>query len=160
MLAAHRQGHDVVLWADASAWIRHDPYLIFSHIKEKGYILFDSGWTNEKWCNDRQLAAFGFTRDEAQNQKQSVGGLMGFDFDSEIGQKIFGLWMENIDLFTGNWDNLAGSESNDPRCLGSRHDQAVMSLIVAKLGLTLTDPSEYFTFDPGDKEPIFALQGM
>ena len=100
------------------------------------------------------------TRDEAENQKQSVGGLMGFDLSSEIGMLIFGMWMESIDLFTGNWDNLTGSESNDPRCLGSRHDQSVMSLIVAKLGLTLTDPSEYFTFDPSDNIPIFALQGM
>jgi len=161
MLAARlHHNHDVVLWADASAWLRHDPYPIFEKIKQDGYILFYNGWSNAQWCNDRQLEAFGYTRDEAEKQHHTVGGIMGIDFESEIGQLIFGMWMEHIDLFKGNWDNLTGSESSDPRCLGSRHDQAVMSLIVAKLGLTLTDPTPYFTFDPNDNVPIFALQGM
>ena len=31
-------------------------------------------------------------------------------------------------LFKGNWDNSTGSESEDPRCKGHRHDLAIGSI--------------------------------
>lgn len=161
MLAAHQHnGHDAILWADASAWLRHDPYPIYEQIKRDGYILFYNGWSNAQWCNDKQLDAFGYTRDQAEKQHHIVGGLLGIDFDSAMGREIFNVWMGSVHLFPGKWTNEAMTESLDPRCLGSRHDQAVMSLIAAKMELKITDPTNFFTFDPNDDKPIFALQGL
>ena len=55
----------IVLWLDSSCWLQHDPTPIFDHIKKHGYLIFDGGWSNAQWCNDRQLEAFEFTRHEA-----------------------------------------------------------------------------------------------
>lgn len=159
-IEAVKKYHDIVLWADSSAWLINDPQPIFDIIEKQGYIIFDSGWKNDQWCSDRQLEAFGFNRDQAAEQKQVVGGLFGIDFRTEMGQTIWKLYRSSIDLFKGEWDNKHLTESADPRCLGSRHDQSILSLIAATLDMTITDPSGYFTFDPNQKDCIFALQGM
>ena len=153
--------HDVILWADSSAWLMNDPKPIFDIIKEQGYIIFDNfGNNNAHWCNDRQLWRFNFTRDEAEKQKHVVGGLFGIDFSSEIGNEIFNQYKLLADLFKGEWSNKNLTESIDPRCQGSRHDQSILSLIAAQRGLTITDQNKFFTFDPTQKDCIFALQGM
>jgi len=157
---AVRKYHDIVLWADASAWIINDPQPIFEIIHDQGYIIFDSGWKNDQWCSNRQLEAFGFNRDQAADQRQVVGGLFGIDFSTDLGAAIFEIYKNSIDLFKGQWTNEHLTESADPRCLGCRHDQSILSLIAATLDLTITNPTGYFTFDPKQKDCIFALQGM
>lgn len=152
--------YDQVFYADASAWLINDPKPIFEIIKEQGYILFFGGWNNAQWCSDRQLEAFGYNRDQAEQQHHVVGGLFGIDFTSEIGQTIFKIYKNSINLFTGQWKNDLLTESADPRCLGCRHDQSVLSLIAASLNLTLTNPSEFFSYDINQKDCIFVLQGM
>lgn len=159
-MEAVRKYHDIVLWCDSSGWLMNHPQPIFDIIEKQGYIFFYNGWNNAQWCNDRQLEAFGFSRDEAEKQHHVVGGLFGIDFRTEIGQTIWKLYWSSIDLFKGQWDNKHLTESADPRCLGSRHDQSILSLIVATMNLTITDPTGYFTFDPNQKHCIFALQGM
>lgn len=159
-IEAVKKYHDIVIWCDSSGWLMNDPQPIFETIEKQGYILFDSGWHNDQWCSDRQLEAFGFSRDQAAGQKHVVGGLFGLDFRSEIGQMIWSIYRNSIDLFKGDWNNDHLTESADPRCLGSRHDQSILSLIAATLDLTITNPAGYFTFDPKQKDCIFALQGM
>ena len=154
--------HDtpVVLWLDSSCWLQHDPTPLFDHIKKHGYLIFDGGHKNSQWCNDKQLEAFGFTRDEAQNQKHCIGGIVGLDLQSEVGKAIFDEWFLNVDLFKGHWNNDNLTESQDARCLGSRHDQSVLSLIVAKMGLNATPTKGWLNFDVTDKDSIILAQGM
>lgn len=150
----------IVLWLDSSCWLQHDPTPLFDHIEKHGYLIFDGGWSNAHWCNDKQLESFGFTRDEAEKQKHVIGGIVGLDLQSEVGKAIFERWFAHIDLFNGNWDNKALTESQDKRCLGSRHDQSVLSLIVADMGLTATPCKGWLNFDVTDKEAIILAQGM
>jgi hypothetical protein len=157
-LASHET--PIVLWLDSSCWLQCDPQPIFDHIKKNGYIIFDGGWSNAQWCNDRQLEAFGFTRDEATKQKHCIGGIVGLDMESKIGKAIFDRWFVNIDLFKGSWNNDHLTESQDARCLGSRHDQSVLSLIVAEMGLTATPCKGWLNFDVTDKDSIILAQGM
>jgi hypothetical protein len=150
----------IVLWLDSSCWLQHDPTPLFEHIKKHGYLIFDGGNKNHNWCSDKQLEAFGFTRDEATNQKHCIGGIVGFDMSSEIGKAIFNRWFANVDLFKGSWNNDNLTESQDARCLGSRHDQSVLSLIVAQMGLTLTPKNGWLNFDVTDADSIILAQGM
>ena len=160
-MEAVRHYHNVVLWADSSVWLMNDPKPIFDIIKEQGYIIFDNfGNNNAHWCNDRQLWRFNFTRDEAEKQKQVVGGFNGIAYRREIENEIFNEHKILADLFKGEWSNKNLTESIDPRCQGSRHDQSILSLIAAQRGLTITDQNKFFTFDPTQKDCIFALQGM
>lgn len=150
----------IVLWFDSSCWLQHDPTPIFDHIKKHGYLIFDGGWSNAQWCNDRQLEAFEFTRDEATTQKHCIGGIVGLDMSSEVGKAIFDEWFLNVDLFKGSWNNDNLTESNDARCLGSRHDQSILSLIVAKMGLDATPCKGLLNFDVTDTDSIILAQGM
>lgn len=150
---------DRVLWLDSSAWLLHDPTPIFDHIEKHGYlILHNHGQFNGWWCNDRQLGAFGYSRDEAMTQPHAVGGMVGFDKIST--SWLFNEWADNIDLFKGAWDNAKHTESHDDRCRGSRHDQSVLSLLVAKNNLDLQNQAGFVTFAPEVLDGIVAMRGM
>lgn len=151
--------YDQVLWVDSSGWLLHDPTPIFDHIDKHGYfILNNHGQFNGWWCNDKQLEAFGYTRDEAMTQPHCVGGLIGFNKISA--GWIFEEWADNVGLFKGEWNNTLHTESHDERCRGSRHDQSVMSLMVAKHGLDLQNQAGWVTFAPEVLDGIVAMRGM
>jgi hypothetical protein len=79
---------------------------------------------------------------------------------SEVGKAIFDEWFLNVDLFKGSWNNDNLTESQDARCLGSRHDQSILSLIVAKMGLDATPCKGLLNFDVKDTDSIILAQGM
>jgi len=130
MVEAAKAGENI-LWCDASVFATGarslDP--IFEHIESKGYFLPDSGWKNDKWCNDRSLAHFGFSRDKASLQPHVMGAIYGFRADHPSGKLLLAEHHRRRDLFRGSHDNHNQSESKDPRCLGHRHDQSILSLI-------------------------------
>lgn len=153
--------YPVVLWIDASGWIQHNPAPIFDLIRKEGVmIMHNSGQVNGHWCSDRQLEAFGYTRDEAMLQPHVSSGLIGFDFSSTRGADIFEQWAAAMPLFKGAWRNTHQTESKDPRCLGSRHDQSAIALIAVKNGITLTEPDGIVSFDVTDRRPMILMQGM
>lgn len=153
------RNYDRVLWLDSSAWLQHDPTPIFDHIEKHGYfILHNHGQFNGWWCNDSQLDAFGYSRDEAMTQPHAVGGMVGFDKIST--SWLFDEWADNIHLFKGKWDNNLHTESHDERCRGSRHDQSVLSLLVAKHNLDLQNQAGWVTFAPEVLDGIVAMRGM
>ena len=150
-----------VLWADSSVWVQHNPKPLFDIIKRDGVLLFNNaGQCNGHWCSDRQLKAYGFSRDEAMLQPHGNAAVMGFDFDHPRGVDVFEQWEANIDLFRGRWRNEQQTESTDPRCIGSRHDQSVISLIAAKDGIAMTEPGDLLSFDVSNRKVIVLMQGM
>lgn len=155
-----RQGYDRVIWCDASGWLAKDPKPIFDIIDRDGYFILNGGWSNAQWCTDRQLQAFGFIRDEAESQNHCVGGLFGINFATKVGMRIFEELKANTHLFTGHWNNCNRTESQDERCLGSRHDQSVLSLIAAKHKLKIHDCTGLMSLDPNATDAIFLMQGM
>jgi hypothetical protein len=73
---------------------------------------------------------------------------------------LFNEWADHIHLFKGKWDNSLHTESHDDLCRGSRHDQSVLSLLVAKHNLDLQNQSGWVTFAPEVLDGIVAMQGM
>jgi hypothetical protein len=131
MMAEVANETETILWCDASVFATGignlDP--LFERIETHGYLLPWSGWTNDKWCNDRSLAAFGFTRDQAAIQRHVMGDVYGFATSHPIGKMLIKEHLHHRDLFGGQHHNVTQSESADPRCLGHRHDQSVLSLL-------------------------------
>jgi len=131
MMAEASNSAEIVLWCDASVFATGagnlDP--LFEHVEHHGYLLPWSGWNNAEWCNDRSLAAFGFTRDQAVDQRHVMGAVYGFSTSHPIGKMLVEEHLRHRDLFSGQHDNLAQSESTDSRCRGHRHDQSVLSLL-------------------------------
>jgi hypothetical protein len=132
---------DTVLWVDAPVYPSGFLGLesLFEHIKAKGYLFKDSGFRNSAWCNDRSLAAFGFTRDEAEQQKHVETCILGVSVSHPMGRLVWNEFSGNTDLFKGSWINSNERESRDIRCQGHRHDQSVISLIAAKYHLEVLD---------------------
>lgn len=127
---------DHLLWLDSSCDVQHPLEPIFDIIRDQGYFLLaNDGWNNAQWCNDRSLAAFGYTRDQAEKQTHLTSMCCGFSMTHPIGRELLTRWIGNVSLYRGGWFNPKGVESKDPRCLGHRHDQSVLSLLAAQMQL-------------------------
>jgi len=130
----------LLLWLDSSIVATGRPLdPIFEHVRREGYLLTWQGWDNAQWCNDRSLASFGYTRDQAKLQKQVRGGFYGLNLDHPTGRLILEELVAHRDDFCGQWSNRHLTESADPRCLGHRHDQSILSLIAARHSLFIMD---------------------
>ncbi len=138
---------DSLLWLDASAVVNGPLDPLFEIVEQQGYLLFDNGWRNSTWCSDRSLAAFGFTRDEAEGQPQVFGALTGYSCHHPLGRWLIDEYLRHKDLFRGRHDNRDHTESQDPRCLGHRHDQSVLALVAAKYRYQLLPFEKWVTYD-------------
>lgn len=143
LVAASRKA-SVLLWADASVWATGKGSLdpIFERIESEGYYLSNNGFRNHEWCNDASLAAFGYTRDDAEKQCQVAGGIYGINVNHPTGKLILAELIKHKPLFKGSPTNDRKTESQDCRCKGHRHDQSVLSLIAAKYSLRTPWPDE------------------
>ena len=149
--------YENVIWIDSSGWLQHDPSPIFDIIEKVGYfILNNHGQFNNWWCKDAQLNHFGFTREQARTQPHAVGGLVGFNRNCPYFKEYY----DFQHLYKGQWNNDNRTESDSDECKGSRHDQSVLSLIVAKHGLKLHDQKGFVTFAPEVLDGIVAMRGM
>jgi hypothetical protein len=141
--AAAKRGCTSLLWADASIFAIKPLDPIFDHIEKTGHLFFMSGFNCAQWTNDQALSIMGVTRDQADQMPMLMACCMGFDLRNERTRQFLDRF-EHIVHHTlavrGNWTNDLGTESQDPRCKGHRHDQSVASIIAAQLGMELQPP--------------------
>lgn len=157
---AYMNGYNSAIWIDTNLYAHKPIDSIINHVNEKGYLILLNGWTTGEWSTDEQLAAFGYSRDEAMQIPQAMACVIGLNFYSEDGMNIFQLYRSNTHLFKGSWKNDEGQVSSDPRVLGSRHDQTVLSLIAYSNGYDFTPPNGIVTYDQEQKDAILISAGM
>ncbi len=159
---ARRNGYRTAIWLDSSVWAQHNIDPIIDHIEDNGYIVFRNNpeWNTGQWATDSQLEAYGVTRDESFMIPHSNACSFGIRFDSDQGQQIYNEYLANTNLFYGSWTNEENQVSKDPRVLGSRHDQTVLSLIVWANGMELTDPNGLISSDITKTDSILLACGM
>jgi hypothetical protein len=133
-------------------------------MKRDGYFVLRNGWTTGNWSSNEQLAAFGYTREEAYSIPHAMACVFGLNFDHPNGQAIFQEYFDKISLFRGKWTNENNHLGDDPRIMGTRHDQTILSLIIHKHGFNFTNPQGFLHYindkEELDKESIFLSQGM
>lgn len=136
--AAIQQGHQRILWLDASVVVSGSLDPIFEHMQTHGVYLPSSGWNCAQSCNDRILEYYGITRDQAEHISDGSSGCMGVDMGHPIGAEFARMFIQAaIDgQFEGS--RLHDNQSQDPRFRFHRQDQSAASLIAHKLGITLT----------------------
>lgn len=157
---AKEVGMKKVIWMDSSVWAQKNIEPIFDIIKKQGYMILRNGWTTGEWSTDEQLSAYGLTREEAFSVPHAMANVIGIDFDSSIGNIIFEEYFNNQHLFKGSWKNENREVSQDTRVLGSRHDQTILSLIVYKYKLELTNPQAIIEYNIENKDSLLLTQGM
>lgn len=134
-------GYDIIIWLDSPFRLIRPIDEWIKTISEVGIYIQQDGWACGQWANDRCLAYFGVSRDEAMNISSVSAGVQGYDFRHPDAQRFFAMWKASCDagMFVGKWKNDEKTESQDPRCLGHRHDQSCVELCLYKLGIKAHD---------------------
>lgn len=157
---AKENGYKNVLWCDSAVWAQQRPDYIFRLIEEKGYMILRNGWVTGNWSSDEQLKAFGYTREDSWNIPHAMACVIGINFASKEGNHIFEEYFKHQHLFKGSWKNENNHLGTDPRIMGTRHDQTILSLIAHKHGYEFTNPQGIIDYNINNKNSILLTQGM
>lgn len=145
--AAMEDGVDIVLHLDASIRpIRHIQPLV-DHISSTGHLFVAAGFNIGQWSTDEALRQFNIGREDALRMPDCLSGCVGIDLRLQRNRDLVNLWCDCWPLFAGFHSNVnaaskkfsyrnEGFVSEDPRVLGHRHDQTVLSLLAHKFGMT------------------------
>lgn len=133
-----RMGYRYVLWCDSVLQLQRPIEPLLPEITARGVYLAKDGWACGTWANDRALQAFGVSRDQAMRITSIWACFMGFDFAVPKAQEFFAQWKAACDegVFQGLHSNDEGTESQDPRCRGHRHDQTCAELVAYRVGIS------------------------
>lgn len=143
-----RRGYELLLWCDASMQFVRSPDDVFEAIEKQGHYSILAGFNVGQWCTDSALENLEITRDEAFEIPLLVGGFFGVDLRSDVGIAFmdwFGKHARN-GSFVGAWTNERKQVSQDPRVLGHRHDQTILSVFVWKYGLQPDTHPGFFAY--------------
>lgn len=149
-------GYKTIIWCDSVLRLTQPIDSLCPQIHERGVYLQKDGWNTAQWANDRCLAYFGLTRNQAESIESIYASFMAFDFTHPITDEFFARWKKACEdgIFKGAWTNTNSSESKDWRCRGHRHDQVCAEIISHQLGIPRGDarvrpgedtPERYFT---------------
>ncbi len=157
-------GHTTILWADASIVPIKPLEPLWQLIETQGYWIANNGWNTGQWCCDSALGPLGITREEAFGIPHPVATSFGLDFRHEIAREFFRQWFDFAKdgrAFRGPWRNDEGQASRDPRVMGHRHDQAVMGVIVHRLGMKLIDPPKWLAYHGSERDDtVLSVRGQ
>jgi hypothetical protein len=133
-------GYRIVLWCDSVLQLTRPIEELLPEIVQTGVYLARDGWLTGQFANDRALAYFGVTRDEAMKISSIWACFMGFDFANPVTHDFFARWKKACDdgIFRGAWHNHYKTESQDERCKGHRHDQSCAELVAHQMNLPLS----------------------
>lgn len=137
----------VVLWMDASMYVRGDLGKIEQIIIDEGYFFEEAGHYVGRWTNDFTKKYFNLTEEET---KQGPGGmlmfsagLLGINFNFTRSRIFFDTWLQAAKdgCFKGDWSN-------------HRHDMTVASIIAEKLGMKYQRGGSHLSYvGPGYSQP-------
>lgn len=149
---AQRRGYEQVLWLDASCWFKRDLTPAWEQIESDGYLLGLEGWKVGEWCSPEVLEMAGYTREQAMEIDLMLGGIIGLDLSSPIGNRFLDRWEHARDQgwFNGSWRN-------------HRHDMTAGSFIAYELGMKLTPHTLAFSSGrrpDGPPEAFVYARGM
>ncbi len=172
-LEAVRHEYTSVLWLDAPCRVVGALDPIFEQIEKEGHLFITGGERLGNWATDPCLTAFGLTRDDAMGLALLNGTLIGLDLSKDRSRR----WLADLrvhferGLFRGPWlSQHAPPEirkkrpgrpvsllSEDPRCWGHRHDEAVGSCLAHSLGMAINPQEGFFNTK---NAPILSLRDL
>lgn len=167
---ALKKGFTSVLWLDAPCVAARPLDPVFDAIERDGHCFVSGEERLGNWASDECLRAFGLSRDQAMPMALLNGGFIGLDLEHARTREWYRRIVQQceIGLFKGaaltehapadvrarNVDKDTGHLSDDPRCWGHRHDEAVGSCLAHLLGMGFTPVGEWFDLAPGSKSIV------
>lgn len=131
-------GYENILYLDSSCFAVNNVQPIFDMIESQGNVAQMAGHLCSTWTNDRTLAYFGITRDDAEKMPMiGNAGFFGMNTKNKAAIDHFTQWKQSMldGMFVGRWDNNEKTESLDERCKGFRHDMSCNSVLFNILGM-------------------------
>lgn len=145
---AIEEGGRYILWCDSPVYATKSIEPVFNHIKEHGYLFFDNlGYSIGDYTSDACLEKNGMTREESFNSKMIMACVMGFDIQNQQAKEFLDKYIDAASdgiSYVGDWTNENLQVSNDMRCKGHRHDQSLASILIKKMGLTITNAQQTY----------------
>lgn len=180
---ASDEGFDTLLWADACILPIRDMTPLWERIEAEGYWVARNGWMSSDWCADSAYPALfpefscangGYDLEAARAVNSTfphvVATSFGLSLRHDVGQKLLAEYYRlatETNAFCGPWWN-----TNSPTCpthghrcapcgpattLGHRHDQSALSVLVWRLGMTLTDCPAWFSYRGGERDDTYIV---
>ena len=172
---AMKKGFTSLLWLDAVCVVARPLGAVFGAIERAGHCFVSGEERVGHWTSDECLAAFGLGRDQAMDMALLNGAFIGLDLEHARTREWYRRAVQQCEagLFKGaaltdhapadvrarNVDKDTGHLSDDPRCWGHRHDEAVGSCLAHALGMEFTPIGEWFDFGAGSKAAVRLVDG-
>jgi hypothetical protein len=170
---ALRKGYTSVLWLDAPCVVAAPLDPVFEKIEREGHGFVSGKERLGNWTSDACLEAFGMSRDQAMTLALLNGAFIGLDLEHARTREWYRRIVQQCEqgLFQGaaltehappdvrarNVDKDTGHLSDDPRCWGHRHDEAVGSCLGHLLGMDFTPKGELFDFGETSRAIVRSL---
>ena len=164
------QGCSSLLWLDAPCVADRPLDPVFERIERDGHCFVTGGEKLGNWASDDCLEAFGISRDQAMEMALLNGAFLGLDLEHARTREWYRRIVQQCEagLFRGaaltehappdvrarNVDKDTGHLSDDPRCWGHRHDEAVGSCLAHLMGLEIRPGGDLFGFGPGSSAVV------
>ena len=150
---------DVIVLMDASFYPISNISPIVDFVENRGIFAIRDGFKVGEWATDSALKGAGLTRDAAMSIEGYATGCCGFDVRRPWVRGILAEWLSRWRYIPGPHSNIIAENnrfgnrstgwcSSDTRCLGSRHDQTLFSLL---LGGTTLPPSNLWSYLNADE---------
>ena len=151
-----QKGFSIIIWMDSPVYAIKPLNKFIEYINTNGFIFFDNlGYTIGDYTSDDCLNNYGIGRDKSFNYPMIMACLMAFDFRNQKANKLFNKYLEATSIkgnYEGDWTNETNQVSYDNRVKGHRHDQSVMSILLAQEKIKPLHPhSTFFAYfgNPG-----------
>lgn len=143
-------GFRYILWMDSSFAPVDSIEPLWKLIEEHGWFVPRQGDAQlGTWTSDKALRIYGITRDQAMDIPLVYSGLVGMDMINPAAIYIWHRWagLHGQGAFNGPHYHVPqavpeatgakwkGWCSDDPRCLGHRHDESALAFALNRLGL-------------------------
>jgi hypothetical protein len=151
-----KKGFEIIIWMDSPVYCIKSIDKFIEYININGFIFFDNlGYKIGDYTSDECLNNYLMTRDVSFKHPMIMACLMGFNFKNEKATKLFDRYLSAtriLGCYEGDWTNESNQVSQDNRVKGHRHDQSVMSILLAKENIKPLHPhSTFFAYfgNPG-----------
>lgn len=162
LMAAEREGCDIIIWADSAVWAIRDPSDLIRFIEKQGYYFVHSGYSYGQWTSDYCLEQMGEPRSDVSHDAAVSPMIMACFYAIDLRRPAMKKFFQEVKdislsqngaLLRGDWKNDQGQVSTDIRCTGHRHDQSVISVLIKrhKLKIDIAHETFFQYYDiPGD----------
>jgi hypothetical protein len=129
---AREAGYTQIIWCDSTVRMSRDISPILEKANKQGVCVFDNlGHPLWNWISDIACERLNIDVETLKTCPQIMACVIAFDFSNPLGSTIFDAWVK----FSQDGVSFHNYKSTREGFVAHRHDQAVLSYLVHKMGI-------------------------